>query len=422
MVVETGFGKYEFCDIGSTRPKITRPDAYMVFKIIIFLGVILALTIGAHLLLYKGLIRLFMITSPGLKAFLFIILLLLSLSFMASFFLLRWQENLLTVGFYMFSATWMGLFLNLLLAVLLSWTIIAAIWITGSYPNTKIIATVCLLLAVIISTYGVWNAYHPRIKKLEVGFENLPAQWENKVIVHLSDIHLGHFYGENFLESLVKKVTVLDPELIFITGDLFDGMASDISHFADGLNQLKAKKGVYFITGNHETYIGINRALDVLKQTKIKILQNEAIEIDGLGVIGITYPGVRQTENIRGLEKWQRPPNDTKPLILLFHTPTNISPKGGDGFQQHFATYWVPDTTFSLAKKLGVDLQLSGHTHAGQIFPCGYLTNLIYKGYDYGLKRIGNFSIYTTSGVGTWGPPMRTGSLPEVVLIKMKAL
>jgi predicted MPP superfamily phosphohydrolase len=149
----------------------------------------------------------------------------------------------------MFSATWMGLFLNLLLALLLSWTIIAAIWITGSYPSTKIIATVCLLLVVIISTYGVWNAFHPRVKKLEVGFENLPAQWENKVIV-----------------------------------------------------------------------------------------------------------------------------------------------------------------------------QLSGHTHAGQIFPFGNLTNLIYKGYDYGLKRIGNFSIYTTSGVGTWGPPMRTGSSPEIVLIKMKAL
>jgi hypothetical protein len=87
----------------------------MVFKIIIFLGVVLALTIGAHLLLYKGLIRLFVITSPGIKTLLFIILFLLSLSFMASFFLLRWQENLLTVSFYMFSATWIGLFLNLLL-------------------------------------------------------------------------------------------------------------------------------------------------------------------------------------------------------------------------------------------------------------------------------------------------------------------
>ena len=394
----------------------------MVFKVIIFLGVILALTIGAHLLLYKGLIRLFVITSPGIKTRLFIILFLLSLSFMASFFLLRWQENLLSVSFYMFSATWIGLFLNLLLAVLLSWIIIAAIWSTGSYPNTKIITSGCLLLAVLFSAYGVWNAFQPGIKKLEVGFENLPDQWENKVIVQLSDIHLGHFYGENFLESLVKRVNALDPELIFITGDLFDGMASSISHFAPRLNQFQAQKGVYFITGNHETYIGVKRALGVLKKTNIEILQNCAIEIEGLQIIGVTYPGINGMANLQGLEKLQQPPADTKPLILLFHTPTNISPKGGDGFQQHFATYWVPDTTFSLAKKLGVDLQLSGHTHAGQIFPFGYLTNLIYKGYDYGLKRVGNFSIYTTSGVGTWGPPMRTGDSPEIVLIKMKAL
>jgi predicted MPP superfamily phosphohydrolase len=80
----------------------------------------------------------------------------------------------------------------------------------------------------------------------------------------------------------------------------------------------------------------------------------------------------------------------------------------------------VPDTTFSQARKLGVDLQLSGHTHAGQIMPFGYLTNLIYKGYDYGLQRIDNFSIYTTSGVGTWGPPMRTGNTPEIVAITLK--
>jgi predicted MPP superfamily phosphohydrolase len=392
----------------------------MVFKIIIFLGVILALTIGAHLLLYKAYIRLFVITSPGIKAFLFITLVLLSLSFMASFFLLRWQENSVTSGFYMFAATWTGLFLNLLLAALLSWILIAAIWITGSYPNTKIIAAACLLLAVLLSAYGMWNAFHPRIKNLEVNFENLPEPWKNKLIVHLSDVHLGHFYGGNFLKSLVKQVNALNPELIFITGDLFDGMASKIKHFASGLNRFKATKGVYFITGNHETYIGMKRALNALKQTKFKIIQNEAVEIDGLRIIGITYPGINAIDQIQGLEILQKPPHDTKPLILLFHTPTNISPKDGDGFQQHFATYWVPDTTFSQARKLGVDLQLSGHTHAGQIMPFGYLTNLIYKGYDYGLQRIDNFSIYTTSGVGTWGPPMRTGNTPEIVAITLK--
>ena len=160
--------------------------------------------------------------------------------------------------------------------------------------------------------------------------------------------------------------------------------------------------------------------MNSVKQTHIRILHNQAIEIDGLGVIGIAFPGLKKTEDIRGLDSLQRSTNDTQPLILLFHTPTNASPRGGDGLDRHFNTYWVPDTSFTLAKLLGVDLQLSGHTHAGQIFPFGYLTDLIYKGYDYGLQRSGDVTIYTSSGVGTWGPPMRTGNSPEIVAIQIR--
>ena len=392
----------------------------MVIKIVVFLAVILALTIGAHLLFYQAVVRFFIINSPHLKATLFIILFLLSLSFMASFFLLQYQENLITIGFYMFSAVWTGLILNLLLAVLLCWIIIAAIWFAGNNPNIRIIAAGCLALAVLFSGYGMWNAFHPRTKRLEIKFENLPDQWKNKTIIQISDIHLGHFYGTTFLKELVRSVNALNPDLIFITGDLFDGMAKNISHFAVDLNQFKANKGVYFITGNHETYIGVNRALNLLNQTQINILQNEVIDIDGLQIIGISYPGINGTNDVRGLKKMQQHSGTNKPSILLFHTPTNISPRGEDGLDRHFSTYWIPDTTYSMAQKLGVDLQLSGHTHAGQIFPFGYLTKLIYKDFDYGLRRLSDFAIYTTSGVGTWGPPMRTGNSPEIVVIKLK--
>ena len=392
----------------------------MVLKVVLFLAVILALTIGAHLLFYKAVIRLFVINGPGLKISLFVMLLLLSLSFMASFFLLQWQENLLTIGFYKFSASWTALFLNFLLAALLSWIIIAAAWFTGTYPNTRLIAAASLVLAVLFSGYGIWNAFHPRVKKLEIEFENLPHRWEDKTIAQLSDVHLGHFYGRPYLKKLVRRVNSLNPELIFITGDLFDGMAKNVSHFAADLNGFKANKGVYFITGNHENYIGLNRALKILGKTRINILQNEVIDIDGLHIIGISYPGIKRVAQIQGLEKLSRNSSDNSPSILLFHTPTNINPGGGDGLDRHFSTYWVPDTTYSMARDLGVDLQLSGHTHAGQIFPFGYLTRLIYKDFDYGLRRLDEFAIYTTSGVGTWGPPMRTGNSPEIVVIKLK--
>jgi predicted MPP superfamily phosphohydrolase len=392
----------------------------MVIRIVLFLAVILALTIGTHLLFYKAAAGLFVITSPVVKSALFIVLFLLSLSFMASFFLLRWQENPATIGLYMFSATWTGLFLNLLLAMAASWIIIGILRITGNRPNTGWIGAGCFLLAFIFSAYGMWNAFHPRIKNLEVEIENLPDHWRHKTLVQLSDVHLGHFYDPKFLSKLVRRVNALNPELIFITGDLFDGMASNISRFAGGLAQLSAKKGVFFITGNHETYVGLDRALDVLKKTDIVMLDNEVVDIDGLKVIGISYPGIRKAQEIRGLETLVKNPPDSAPRLLLFHTPTNISPKGGDELDNHFATYWVPDTSFATNKKLGVDLQLSGHSHAGQMFPFGYLTKLIYNGYDHGFRRLSKFSIYTTSGVGTWGPPMRTGNSPEIVVINLK--
>jgi predicted MPP superfamily phosphohydrolase len=394
----------------------------MVLKVLLFLAAILALTIGAHLLLYRALIRLFMIDNSGLRFSLLVILLLLSFSFMAAFFILQWQENSLTVGFYKFSAIWTALFLNLLLAVLLSWLIIAAIWIAGTYPNTRLIAAACLTLAVFFTGYGVWNAFHPRIKKLVIEFENLPDRWKGRTIVQLSDVHLGHFHGEAFLNHLVRSVNALNPELVFITGDLFDGMAKNISHFAAGLNHLKAREGIYFVTGNHETYIGVHRASSVLTQTHIRILKNEVIDLNGLQVIGISYPGIKEVSEIKGLEKLRQNSNVNGPRILLFHTPTNIIPRHRDGANQHFSTYWIPDTTYSAAQNLGVDLQLSGHTHAGQLMPFGSLTKLIYKGFEYGLRRLSNFSIYTTSGVGTWGPPMRTGNFPEIVELKLQGI
>ena len=392
----------------------------MSIKTVIFLVAILAMTVGLHLLFYQAVIRVFAITSPALKTFLLIILFLLALSFMASFFLLHWLESPLTIGFYKFSAIWTGLFLNLLPAVLLSWIIIAAIRTAVTDPPARLIASVCIVAAVIYSVYGVWNAFHPRIKKLEVQFENLPRHWKNKTIIQLSDVHLGHFYGTEFLNNLVRKVNALNPEVVFITGDLFDGMAKTISHFATGLNQLRATKGVFFVTGNHETYVGLNRAHNALKKTNIQILHNEIIELDGLEILGISYPGIRDAHEIRGLEKLSQNSSNKMPRILLFHTPTNIRLKGADRADYHFATYWLPDTSYALNREIEADLQLSGHSHAGQLLPFGYLTKLIYKGYDYGFHRLSRFAIYTTSGVGTWGPPMRTGNSPEIVVVNLK--
>jgi predicted MPP superfamily phosphohydrolase len=393
----------------------------MIVKLILFLTLILAITFGAHVILYRTVVNCFGIGDTTVKSFLFLGLCLLALSFMTSFFLLRWKENGLTVGFYVFAASWTGMLVNLLLAAAMTWLLIGILRLVGYQPNARIVAAFWLILAVFYSAFGVWNASHPKMKNVNVEIENLPDYWKNKVIVQLSDVHLGHIQGLRFLNKLVKKVNAIQPELVLITGDLFDGMDNDLSAFAEPLDQIKALKGVFFVTGNHETYIGLSRVFSVLKKTNIRVLQNERVAINGLQILGISYPGVEALGEIRGLENAAGNSSKDSPCILMFHTPTNFlqNAQKDTHVDRHFATYWVPDTSFDPAEQLGVDLQLSGHTHRGQIFPFGYLTNLIYKGFDYGHHRVGGFSIYTTSGTGTWGPPMRTGNSPEIVVIKL---
>jgi len=109
-----------------------------------------------------------------------------------------------------------------------------------------------------------------------------------------------------------------------------------------------------------------------------------------------------------------------KPSILLYHTPTDIQQGFADRNSQQIRSYFAPDTRFSFAAEAGVDLQLSGHTHWGQMSPFGILTRVLWNGFDRGLHTIGGFTLYVSSGTGTWGPPMRTGNSPEIVAMELK--
>jgi hypothetical protein len=172
------------------------------------------------------------------------------------------------------------------------------------------------------------------------------------------------------------------------------------------------------VTGNHEVYAGLRRCLDIVSRTNIRLLYNEVVEVDGLYLMGVAYPGIQNPAEIRGLDSLANAASAPAACILLFHTPTDI--RSGYGRDRPTATYFKPDTSFALNRELGVSLQLSGHTHKGQLFPFSLVTNWIYSGYDYGLHREGGFALYTSSGVGTWGPPMRTGTPPEIVAITLK--
>jgi predicted MPP superfamily phosphohydrolase len=216
-------------------------------------------------------------------------------------------------------------------------------------------------------------------------------------------------------------VNALDPEVVFITGDLFNGSCSNFDRFADPLDELQARRGVFFVTGNHEGYAGLTAPLGFLEQTAIRVLDDECVDLDGLQIVGISFPWFSRKQASIGPFDRGGCYRAERPSILLYHTPTDVRESYGDRDAQQLRSYLAPDTTFSSVVEAGVDLQLSGHTHGGQMFPFSILTRVLWNGFDRGLHRIGDFSLYVSSGTGTWGPPVRTGSRSEIVAITLRS-
>lgn len=355
----------------------------------------LAILLGAHYFLYRTLMRFFHFSKPIFKRIFFVLILLLSLGFIAASIIVHFNEGFWTKFLYLISAIWLGLFVNLFLACCLIWLIVGVARLFKVRVVFSIVSFIIFVLAISYSVYGSWNAFHPIIKNISVEIKNLPEQWNGKTIIQLSDVHLGHIHGLDFLDDIVSKTNALNPDLILITGDLFDGMDGDLSYFVNSLKKFQPKDGVFFVIGNHETYLGLEGSLSVLEKAGIKVLRNAMVNINGLQIVGLDDVALnRDPDLIKKIPNFDK----NKPSILMYHTPVNIE----------------------IIKESGINLQLSGHTHLGQLFPLSIFTHLAYKGYDYGLFIDGDFSIYTTSGVGTWGPPMRTGNHPEIVNIIIK--
>jgi hypothetical protein len=253
-------------------------------------------------------------------------------------------------------------------------------------------------VTVLCSAYGVANAYHPHIVHCPVRIKNLPPGWQGKKLVQLSDVHLGRILRADFLSRLVAQVNAQNPAMVLITGDLFDGADGNLEELAAPLNRLVAPQGIYFVTGNHETYLGVQRACAALRDTPVRVLDDERVVIDGLQVIGISYPERGHALNFA--ERMAKMPgfDPALPSILLYHSPTQVA----------------------AARAAGINLQLSGHVHQGQLFPLQFITRLIFGKYYHGLHTEGDYTLYTTSGAGLWGPTMRTGNHPEIAVIHLE--
>ncbi|MFW2387411.1 MAG: metallophosphoesterase, partial [Polyangiales bacterium] len=256
-----------------------------------------------------------------------------------------------------------------------------------------------------LSGWGVWSAVRPvEVKRVGVRLAKLPASLSGLRLVQLTDMHVGLTIGRDFVEDVVRKVNALEPDIVAITGDLIDGSVQDLGPAVAPLGEIRAKLGTFFVTGNHEYYSGADSWLTFLGSLGIKALRNERVELEMNGesiqVAGVDDWTAHQFGNGHGsdMERAMRGRDSSKPVVLLAHQPIH----------------------FDQAREHGVDLQISGHTHGGQIFPFGFLTRLA-QPFVSGLHRRGESQIYVSSGTGYWGPPMRIAAPAEITLIELDA-
>lgn len=369
-------------------------------QIVLFLTAGLAIIFSLHYFLYFSTVSFFKISEIFYRRILLGALVFLSISFFLSSFLVRFYEFFLTKAFYFVSGFWWGLGLNFIMASVLLWIIIGSSRIFDKEIDRTAWALVFFGAAFLFSIYGVWNAFNLREKNITVSIPNLSENWRGKKVVQISDSHLGFVHKEGLIKSMVEHINAVEPEAVFITGDFFDGMDGRFDFVTDYLKEIKSKNGIFFVTGNHETYLGVNETISLLKKAGVKVLNNEVVDLSGLKIIGLSYPegsfdgGTAAVGTIDLLKKDYY----GRPNILLYHSPSLSSE----------------------FEEAGVNLQLSGHTHGGQIFPINFIQKFIYKNHEYGLYNLRDFTLYVTSGAGTWGPPMRTAAAPEIVVITLE--
>jgi len=257
--------------------------------------------------------------------------------------------------------------------------------------------TLAMLFSFAVVIYGYFEALHIRTEHVTVKTSKIPEKIGRFRVVQISDVHLGLIVGKSRLKRILRQVKDARPDILVSTGDLVDGQMDDLEALTDMFQNIPTKYGKFAITGNHEFYAGLDRALAFTEKAGFTMLRGEGITVSNLlNVAGVDDPARKRYGQDRAasekalLEKMPR----EKFTLFLKHQPVINS------------------------ESLGMfDLQLSGHTHKGQIFPFNLVTKLYYRMHT-GLSKVnGNALLYVSRGSGTWGPPFRFLSPPEVTVI-----
>jgi predicted MPP superfamily phosphohydrolase len=378
--------------------------------LIAFIAVILTISGLIHWFLYARLVGALDITSPAILWPLRSAAILLAVSYV----LIRlWEriapEPAVYAGEWV-AANWIGMMFELLWMTALMWIVnlllrLFGIWSRFDATQQMLIgrwtAVAVISAALIVCGYAMWRAAQPaRIARADVPVKNVTPELRNLNIALAADFHTGILVGKRQVHRMTTQIMSLHPDLILMPGDILDHPPQRLRRVAEEFRRLKAPLGVFGTTGNHEYYINVKASLALLDDNGLRMLNNEAVTLpNGLVIEGIADRTALQFHLPRPkIGEFVAEYANDKPTILLNHTPS------GDEAQA--------------AGRAGADLVVSGHTHGGQIWPFSLLTRLVFT-YHHGLYPLERGHILTTCGIGTWGPAMRLGAPPEIVLIKL---
>ena len=278
-----------------------------------------------------------------------------------------------------------------------------AAWL-AAWPRTKFRAAGLLLLAAsLLVAWGHWNALHPKVVKMDVSLPSVPGAPGQLRVAVAADWHLGTLVTQARVRGWVETINALQPDVVLLPGDVIDEDLPPVveNNLGEFLRELRAPLGVYAVTGNHEYIGGVEAAVDYLTEHNVVVLRDRAVPLAG----GAVWLAGREDASIARFRRRQRAPLREillgvpagAPVVVMDHQPVALAE----------------------AAAAGAAVQVSGHTHDGQLWPNKYLVRAIF-GHSSGAGRQGGMPFYVLPGLGTWGPPVRVGNRPEILELTLK--
>jgi uncharacterized protein len=380
----------------------------MAARYLIFFALALLILGSGHYYVWARLVRDAALPAPwarlatALIALLFVVM-------MSAFIAMRSMSRAVAGPITWVGFTWLGVIFFLVIALGLSDLVkVIAVRTDRTAPVdpdrrqaiARLFGGAAALVGIGASGAALTSALSPvAVSRVRVAIDRLTKAKSGYRIVQISDVHVGPTIGKEFIEEIVARINALKPDLIAITGDLVDGSVAELEEHVAPLGRLVARDGVFFVTGNHEYYSGADEWIAHLGRLGVRVLRNEHVRVggdEGFDLAGIDDASSHGNGHGPDLKKALAGRDAARACVLLAHQPRGIE----------------------LADAMGVDLQLSGHTHGGQMVPWNFLVRL-QQPFVAGLHKLARAQIYVSRGTGYWGPPMRLGAPAEITEIEL---